>query len=41
MGAEEAYLVIFDRDPEVSWDAKIWEREGVSVDGLRVGLWGC
>lgn len=41
MGAEEAYLVIFDRDPELSWDAKIWEREGISVDGLQVGVWGC
>ena len=41
MGTEEAYLVIFDRDPDVSWDAKIWEREGAQVDGLQVGVWGC
>lgn len=35
-GAQEAHLVIFDRNPGKTWDEKIWERveEGVFV-------WGC
>ena len=38
-GAEEAHLVIFNRDAEVSWDDKVWEQERVE-DGWRVTVWG-
>ena len=41
MGAQEAYLMIFDRNPDVSWDEKIWEREGANTSELQVGVWGC
>jgi hypothetical protein len=34
-GAEEGHLLIFDRDPNRSWEEKIWEKE---VEGIRV--WG-
>ena len=39
VGADEAHLVLFDRRPEVPWDARIWQREAVQ-DGLRVLVWG-
>ena len=41
IGTEEAYLVIFDRDPDADWDAKIWEKRGFWEGDLSVGIWGC
>ena len=41
IGTEEAYLVIFDRDPDVDWESKIWEKSGFQDDDLPVGVWGC
>jgi len=38
-GAEEMYLIIFDRRPSVAWDEKIWQRE-VSEQGHTLGVWG-
>ncbi len=38
-GADEAHLLIFDRDGEKRWDDRIWEREQ-TVDGRKVFLWG-
>jgi hypothetical protein len=36
VGAEEAYLIIFNRTPNTPWDEKVWQKE---IDGLSV--WGC
>ncbi len=37
--ADEAHLVIFNRDPDVSWDEKIWQRP--ETRGTRtLGVWG-
>ena len=41
IGTEEAHLVIFDRDPEVDWDVKIWEKSGFEGKELLVDIWGC
>ena len=41
VGTQEAYLVIFDRDPDVDWDAKIWEKTGAQDGELPVSVWGC
>ena len=41
IGTQEAYLVIFDRDPEVDFDEKIWEKNGFKHGKLSVGVWGC
>ncbi len=38
-GADEAHLLIFDRDGEKVWDDRIWELEK-TVDGRKVFLWG-
>ncbi|MFZ1573652.1 MAG: hypothetical protein WAT36_00095 [Chromatiaceae bacterium] len=39
-GANEAHLVIFDRDPSLAWDDKVWRRS--EFFGKRVILvWGC
>ena len=37
--AEAGHLVVFDRDPERSWEEKIFRR-APSVDGLPVTVWG-
>ena len=38
-GADESHLVIFNRDPDVSWDKKIWQRS--ETYGTRtLGVWG-
>ena len=38
-GADESHLVIFNRDPGVSWDEKIWQRP--ETHGTRtLGVWG-
>jgi len=41
IGTEEAYLVIFDRDPDVDWETKVWEKSGFQDGDLRVDVWGC
>ena len=41
IGTEEAYLVIFDRDPEVDWETRIWEKSGFQDGDLPVSVWGC
>jgi hypothetical protein len=38
-GAEEAYLIVFNRDPETLWEEKIWQR--TECFGTRkIGVWG-
>ena len=37
--AEAGHLVVFDRDPERSWEEKIFRR-APSVDGVPVTVWG-
>ena len=37
--ADEAHLVLFDRDPDTPWDEKIWQRSE-SFDGLDIRVWG-
>ncbi len=40
VGADEAHLVIFDRDPSLAWDDKVWRRP--EFCGKRAILvWGC
>ena len=39
VGADEAHLLIFDRDPAKTWDERIWRREESFVD-LPVTVWG-
>jgi len=39
VGADEAHLVIFDRDPEKTWDERIWRREECFGD-LPITVWG-
>ncbi len=38
-GANEAYLIIFDRRPGKSWDERIWHRTEQSA-GHAIGVWG-
>ena len=38
-GAQEAYLVIFNRNPETAWDEKIWQRDE-SCGTREIGVWG-
>lgn len=38
-GADEAYLVVFDRRPDRSWDECIWQRTG-SHAGRTINVWG-
>ncbi|ESA34413.1 hypothetical protein N836_17460 [Leptolyngbya sp. Heron Island J] len=37
-GAEEAHLICFNRDPQVSWDDKIFERVELSQE-RTIYLW--
>ena len=39
-GSDEAYLLIFNRDPDVSREDKIWEKTGYRDEELAVGVWG-
>jgi len=39
VGADEAHLVIFDRDSKQTWDERIWRRKGHFGD-LSIGVWG-
>ena len=38
-GADEAHLIIFDRDPAKSWSERIWRRNE-SFGGLAITVWG-
>lgn len=38
-GADEAHLILFDRRPEITWDAKIWHRTETHR-GRVLQLWG-
>ena len=37
-GVTDAHLMIFDRDPERTWDEKIWRRDE-SFAGLAITVW--
>jgi hypothetical protein len=37
--AAEMYLIIFDRNPSVAWDEKIWQRQE-NWQGRNIGVWG-
>jgi hypothetical protein len=39
VGADEAHLMIFDRNPEKAWDERIWRRDG-NYGGLDITIWG-
>ena len=39
VGADEAHLLIFDRDSELTWDEKIWRRDEAFGD-LPITVWG-
>ena len=39
VGADDAHLLIFDRDLEKTWDEKIWTREEHFGD-LQIAVWG-
>jgi hypothetical protein len=39
VGADEAHLMIFDREATRSWDEKIWKR-GETFGGLPITVWG-
>ncbi len=39
VGTEEGYLVVFDRTPDVSWDAKILVRQERHGE-YRIRVWG-
>lgn len=39
VGADEAHLVIFNRDPGTPWDDKIWQRQA-RFENLPIQVWG-
>jgi len=39
VGAEEGYLITFNRDPDTKWEKKLFVREG-QHGKYRIGLWG-
>jgi len=42
--ANEAHLIIFNRDKEISWDEKIWQDNKTYRVGNQqrdIGVWGC
>lgn len=39
VGADEAYLLLFDRRPGVSWDERIWQRQE-QVGSRSIAVWG-
>jgi len=39
VGADEAHLIIFNRNPGTAWDEKIWQRQE-QFAGLPIGVWG-
>ncbi|MEA3465892.1 MAG: AAA-like domain-containing protein [Thermodesulfobacteriota bacterium] len=38
-GAQEAYLIIFNRDAETPWEEKIWQRNE-NCGTRKIGVWG-
>lgn len=38
-GADEAYLVVFDRRPGRTWEERVWQRDA-DLGGRRIGVWG-
>lgn len=38
-GADEAYLILFDRRPGMSWDERIWQRQA-RHGNREIGVWG-
>ncbi|GAB6059147.1 AAA family ATPase [Desulfonatronum parangueonense] len=40
VGSEEAHLVIFHRDPEMSWEERIWKRRE-RHGAWEIEVWGC
>lgn len=39
-GSDEAHLLVFNRDPEINWVDKIWEKDGYHVSDLAISVWG-
>ena len=39
-GADEAHLIIFDRDPNITWDAKIWHEPDNTQGKRTITVWG-
>jgi hypothetical protein len=39
VGADEAHLIIFNRNADVNWDAKIWQQQE-SFSDLAITVWG-
>lgn len=39
VGAQEGYLIIFNRKPETPWEEKIWHKQE-SSGGMAIGIWG-
>lgn len=39
-GSDEAHLIIFNRDPAVSWKDKIWQKNDRKAGELAVSIWG-
>ena len=40
VGAAECHLVIFNRNPEIAWDDKIWHRSH-TLKEKTIDIWGC
>lgn len=40
VGANEAHLVIFNRDNDKGWDERIWQQEQ-SIQSRQISVWGC
>ncbi len=38
--ADEAHLILFNRDPKIEWDAKIWQQSR-NYGSRRIEIWGC
>lgn len=40
-GATEVHLILFNRDPEIPWDEKIWHQvQHDTTSGMQVDVWG-
>ena len=38
-GADEAHLIVFNRNPQIPWEERIWQRDEV-LEGRTIGVWG-
>jgi hypothetical protein len=38
--ADEAHLIVFNRDPHTAWEDKLWQRQ-MGIQGKSIGVWGC